>query len=495
MRERYHNNAKQYFTDGSMQSLIPMKTAIPRLVTAALKGGAGKTLITVGIIAALKRCGARVGAFKKGPDYIDAGWLGLAAREPCHNLDTYLFKQDVVTSSFIRRSAGKQISIVEGNRGLFDGVNTEGSYSTAEMAKLLQAPVILIVDATKMTRTAAALVLGCRLLDRDLDIAAVILNRVAGDRHERVLRQAIEEFASVPVIGSVRKLALRNLPQRHLGLLPLYEHPGALQFIDDAADLVEKCVDLDSLMLLAERAEPLDSFSTSRVEHVASKRGASRVRIGIVRDSAFQFYYPENLEALSDEGAELVEVSALTPEPLPELDALYIGGGFPETHAQALADNGVFKQSLLSEVQRGLPVYAECGGLMYLSRNLVIDGKCYPMAGVFPMDTVLERKPRGLGYSRVEVMNPNPFYPQGTVLTGHEFHYSSVRGLTDPHESCAFKVLRGHGMDGSRDGVCFLNALGTYVHIHALGEPLWATGIVNMAVGYRSTRRDRVAVM
>jgi cobyrinic acid a,c-diamide synthase len=478
-----------------MQSFIPLRTDVPRLVTAAHKGGAGKTLITVGLVAALKRRGVCVGAFKKGPDYIDAGWLGLAAGEPCHNLDTYLFKQDVVTTSFIKRSAEKQISIVEGNRGLFDGVNTEGSYSTAEMAKLLKAPVVLIVDATKMTRTAAALVLGCRLLDKDLDIAGVILNRVAGDRHERILRQAIEESASVPVIGSVRKLALRNLPQRHLGLLPLYEHPGALQFIDDAADLVEKCVDLDGLMLLAKSAEPLELSCTSCAEPLGRERAESLIRIGIVRDSAFQFYYPENLEALSDEGAELVEISALVQEPLPNLDALYIGGGFPETHAQPLADNEIFKQSLLNEVRRGLPVYAECGGLMYLSRNLVIDGKSYPMAGVFPMDAVLERKPRGLGYSRVEVMNPNPFYPRGTVLTGHEFHYSSVRGLTDPDELCAFKVLRGHGIDGSRDGVCFLNALGTYVHIHALGEPLWASGIVNMAVGYRSTRGDRVAVM
>lgn len=478
-----------------MQSRSFVKLPTPRVITAALSGGAGKTLTTVGLIAALRRRGMLVGAFKKGPDYIDAGWLGLAAQEACYNLDTYLFPQEVVRRSFLRRSLGKDISIVEGNRGLFDGVNTEGSYSTAELAKLLKAPVVLIVDATKMTRTSAALVLGCREFDKDLDIAAVILNRVAGQRHERILRDSIEAATSVPVIGSVRKLALRNFPQRHLGLLPLHEHPGALQFIDDAANMVEESVDVDGLIAVAQRAEAFEPSQAYFVDRGGPRVMTPAVRIGIVRDSAFQFYYPENLEALSEAGAELVEVSALEQEPLPQLDALYIGGGFPETHADRLAGNQVFKRSLLDEVMTGLPVYAECGGLMYLSRNLLIDGNSYPMVGVFPTDTILERRPQGLGYIRVEVTGANPFYPCGTELTGHEFHYSSVPGLHRSPVSCVLRVLRGHGIDGSRDGLCHLNAFGTYVHVHALGEPLWAKGIMNAAMEHHSTRRNRVAVM
>lgn len=479
----------------SKQSIIPMQSVIPRIVTAALRGGAGKTLITVGIIAALKRRGMCVGAFKKGPDYIDAGWLGLAAQEPCYNLDTYLFEQEVARASFLRRSAGKQISVVEGNRGLFDGVDSEGSYSTAELAKLLRAPVVLIVDATKMTRTAAALVLGCRELDKDLDIAAVILNRVAGPRHDRVLREAIEKAVSVPVIGSVRKLALRNFPQRHLGLLPLHEHPGARQFIHDAADVVEASIDMDGLVTLASRAESMEPPDAHRLTEPRPNTVMHPVRIGIVKDSAFQFYYPENLEALQDAGAELVEVSALVREPLPEVDALYIGGGFPETHAEQLADNDVFKRSILAEARKGLPIYAECGGLMYLSRNLRIDEKTYPMVGVFPMDTALERKPQGLGYIRVEVTGPNPFYQRGAVLSGHEFHYSSAHEMDTRATACAFNVLRGHGIDGSRDGVSFMNALGTYVHLHALGEPRWADGMLRSALEFRSTRKNRAAAM
>jgi cobyrinic acid a,c-diamide synthase len=207
----------------------------------------------------------------------------------------------------------------------------------------------------------------------------------------------------------------------------------------------------------------------------------------VLRDSAFQFYYPENLEAFSRNGAQLVELSALAQQTLPELDGLYIGGGFPETHAERLAENNIFKESLQSAVQKGLPVYAECGGLMYLSRSLRIDQKIYPMVGVFPVDTVLERKPQGHGYIRVEVSGPNPFYPVGSMLTGHEFHYSYVTGVDDPAATYAFRILRGHGMDGSHDGICIYNALGTYVHVHALGEPLWIEGILKRAREYRST--------
>jgi cobyrinic acid a,c-diamide synthase len=433
-----------------------------------------------------------VAVFKKGPDYIDAGWLGLAAGSPCYNLDTYLFDATVVRSSFAQRSLGKDISVVEGNRGIFDGVDSAGSYSTAELAKLLRSPSILIVDATKVTRTAAALVLGCRSLDPHVNLAGVILNRVAGLRHEQVLRTSIEQAAGVPVIGSVRKLAWKRFPQRHLGLLPSYEHPGALEFLDQAAEVVEQSIDLERTVSIANQAQRLEPVSARPLLRLSPKRFRSRVRIGIVRDSAFQFYYPENLEALVAGGAQLVEVSALASVELPELDALYIGGGFPETHAERLAANSVFRRSLRNAVEAGLPVYAECGGLMYLSRNLCMNEHVYPMVGVFPMDTVMEKRPQGLGYIRVEVAGPNPFYPQGAVITGHEFHYSSFHCAEASDASFAFRVLRGHGIDGQRDGICYRNALGTYVHVHALGEPLWAEAMVRKALEFGSLRREAV---
>jgi cobyrinic acid a,c-diamide synthase len=462
------------------------KTSIPRLVIAALRGGAGKTLLSVGLVAALRSRGFAVSAFKKGPDYIDAGWLGMAAGGDCYNLDSFLCDNETVKTSFANRSEAKDIAIVEGNRGLFDGVDAAGNYSTAELAKLLNAPVILIVDATKMTRTAAALVLGCRMLDPGMDLRGVILNRVGGARHERVLKEAIETATCIPVIGSVSKLPLENFPQRHLGLLPLHEHPRAAEFLDEAAEIISRSVDLDRLLEAARTAGDL-YFARPSIE---AEPRSQNLSVGVLKDSAFQFYYPENLEALKARGADLVFVSALSDSPLPELDALYIGGGFPETHAERLAENSVFKESLLKAAEQGLPIYAECGGLMYLSKNLRIDENLYPMVGVFPLETVLERRPQGHGYIEVEIAGSNPFYPDGTKLKGHEFHYSYVTGLDNPGASYVFRVVRGHGMNGSRDGICVGNALGTYVHVHALGEPLWAEGIRQSALNYRRARSE-----
>lgn len=461
---------------------------IPRIVVAALKGGAGKTFLTVGLIAALRKRGLSLAVFKKGPDYIDAGWLGLAAGGESHNLDAYLFDKPILAAAFNRASCGKDLAVVEGNRGLFDGVDAAGSYSTAELAKMLKAPVILILDATKVTRTAAAMVLGCCHLDREVDIKGIILNRVAGGRHESVLRDSIEEATSIPVIGSVKKLSSDMFPQRHLGLVTSQEHPRSLEFIEEAAETVKRSVDLDRFTDIAEQAGTHNVGPLPEILEPRDRADVSGVRVGIMKDSAFQFYYPENLEALQRGGGRLVEVSGLTDPELPELDALYIGGGFPETHAARLANNVRFKESLRESVQNGLPVYAECGGLMYLSRSLRIDDRIYPMVGIFPVDSVLERAPQGHGYLRVEVSEPNPFYPEGAVITGHEFHYSHVTLPERSDASYAFRVIRGHGMDGTRDGMFRWNVLGTYLHVHALGQPLWAQGILACAARYREQR-------
>jgi cobyrinic acid a,c-diamide synthase len=471
-----------------MQHSMAETRQIPRIVIAAQKGGAGKTVLSVGLVAALRAQGLSIAAFKKGPDYIDAGWLGLAAGRDCFNLDSYLFDTEIVRASFLKRSSGSDLAVIEGNRGVFDGVDSAGSFSTAELAKLLNAPVILVVDATKMTRTAAALVLGCRALDPDLNVRGVILNRVAGERHERILRESIEGASSIPVIGSVRKLPLERFPQRHLGLLPWHEHPEALAFVEEAAHIVSDSIDLERLLEVARRASELDSQTGTDLFPVPKARTPSGLRIGVLKDSAFQFYYPENLETLRMRGAPIVEVSALESDELPDVDGLYIGGGFPETHAERLAQNHRFRESVYAAVERGLPVYAECGGLMYLSRNLVIDNRDFPMAGVLPVQTVLRRKPQGHGYMRAEVTGPNPFYPRGTVLTGHEFHYSMITGVEQSLSSCAFRIIRGHGIDGKRDGMCVRNVLATYLHVHALGAPQWADGILRKAAEFRSQR-------
>ena len=464
---------------------------IPRIVTAALKGGAGKTLISIGIIAALRNRGYRVAAFKKGPDYIDAAWLGLAAGGRCFNLDRYLFDVSVIRSSFEINTMGRQVAVVEGNRGLFDGVDARGTYSTADLARILDAPVLLIIDATKVTRTASAMVLGCRLMESGLCIGGVILNRVAGARHRKILTEAIEKDAAIPVIGSLEKLAWANLPQRHLGVLPLYEHPDSLQFLREVSHMIEQSIDLDSLMTMARSAPQLQSSHCSHRSFLTSCVSPERLKIGVIRDSAFQFYYPENLDALRSQGAHLIEISSLKPAELPDVHALYIGGGFPETHALQLARNDTFKTSLRKAVEEGLPVYAECGGLMYLCESLRMDDETYPMANIIAFHATLHRKPQGLGYVTVQVAEPNPFYAVNTILTGHEFHYSSISPSDNQHGRYAFRVVRGHGIDGKNDGIVYRNVLATYVHVHAAGEPKWATGLMEAAYRFLLGRDHR----
>lgn len=461
----------------------------PRFMVAALRGGAGKTLLTLGITAALRDRGLSIATFKKGPDYIDAGWLGKAAQSKCHNLDSYLFDAITIKSSFCVGSSGSNMAIIEGNRGLYDGVNASGEYSSAELAKLLDCPVVLVVDASKMTRTAAALVLGCKLLDPSILIKAVILNKVSGARHEKTLRQSIEDYCSIPVIGCVHKLSLDNFPQRHLGLLPLFEHGSANDLIVQSARVAEQSVDLDRLVEIASSASPFACEDLIGNEGIVNPTHAD-LKIGVLRDSAFQFYYPENLDALQATGARLIEITALDAKPFPGVDALYIGGGFPETHAERLANNTIFKKSLHEAVESGLPVYAECGGLMYLARELTIDHATFPMVGVFDVSAVLERTPQGHGYMTVEVTTANPFFPLGSVLTGHEFHYSYICSSKPDQNLYAFKVLRGHGINGSNDGIFRNNALGTYLHLHALGTREWAPNVLKLAARYNKARKS-----
>ncbi len=459
----------------------------PRLMIAALKGGAGKTLVTLGIVSALRKRGIKVSVFKKGPDYIDANWLGFAAGVPCYNLDSYLMDNSVILQSFIRRSQGSDIAIIEGARGLFDGVDSSGAYSTSELAKSLKAPTLLIVEGSKLSGTAAALVKGCQVMDPALLLEGVILNRVAGIRHENIMRSSISGACGIPTVGSLPKQALKNFPQRHLGLLPLEEHPASAALIDQVESVISTCLDIDSIIGIAEKAPDLEVTIPSAPPQ-KNKRSSAQVTIGYLRDAAFQFYYEDNLEALMERGIKLVGISALEDAHLPDIDGLYIGGGFPETNAAGLAANRSFRNSLLKAINHGLPVYAECGGLMYLSANLAIDGNEFPMVGAFPIRTVLERKPQGLGYIEVEVINKNPFYPVGSKIKGHEFHYSSVvveSGVTPVY---AFRVMRGYGMDGTHDGICVGNAMGSYLHAHALGIPMWAEAIVNKASEYRSLR-------
>ena len=451
---------------------------MPRLLIAGMSGGSGKTLVSLALLLALRRAGFQGRAFKKGPDYIDAAWLGWAASHQARNLDTYLMGQDVVRSSFTRNAITDGINLIEGNRGVFDGFDAAGRHSSAVLSHCLAAPVVLVLNAAKVTRTAAAFVAGCQALDPELRIRGIILNNVSGQRHEKVLRAAIESTCEVPVVGVVRRAAVNPLPERYFGLVPPEEHTATKQIQEDLLKLAEG-LDLDAILSIARSASPM-APSPPEISTPAAKD----IKVGYLRDSAFSFYYPENLEQLEQAGAELIPISSLQSSALPEnLHALYIGGGFPEKHAEVLSSNRSFLQSIQQAALRGLPIYAECGGLILLARTLRWNGRTYPMAGVFPFDVEGFETPQGHGYSELCIDRPNPFFSVGLVLHGHEFHYSRISRQNEAVQTAA-SVVRGEGCFEKRDLVITQNVLAGYTHLHALATPEWAQGFLDAARGF-----------
>ena len=442
-----------------------------------------------------------VAPFKKGPDFIDAGWLAMAAKHPCHNLDTFMQPPEKTRLSFSTYTNTADMAVIEGNRGLYDGLDVQGTTSTAELAKLLQVPVILVVDCTKSTRTVAAMVMGCLWLDPDVPIAGIVLNRLAGKRHEAIVRDAVQTYCHLPVVGTLPKIKDNAFPERHMGLVPTPEHTWAQTSIDQAQKVAEQYVDIETILTMAAQKEE-DRDSAMPPSQPGEKKQAAplfeqndiaaphRPRIGVIQDSAFQFYYPENMEALQMAGANLIPINALEDAELPLIDGLYIGGGFPETHAEALANNDTFRKNLLQRAQEGLPIYAECGGLMYLGESLVYREKTYPMVGALPVVFGFSKRPQGHGYSIFQVVRSNPFFTIGTQVRGHEFHYSHVLEWSGKKDQLAFQMVRGGGLDGTMDGLCYKNTLATYTHLHALGTPSWAKAMVKAARAYRERNAD-----
>jgi cobyrinic acid a,c-diamide synthase len=477
--------------------------SVPGVVVAGLRGGSGKTIISLGITAAWKRMNIAVSPFKKGPDYIDAGWLSLAAGRPCYNLDTYLCDPAVVQQSFLTHSRSCDIALVEGNRGLYDGIDTDGSTSTAELAKLLNLPVVLVLDCTKSTRTMAALLLGCMHFDPQVRVAGVILNQVAGHRHRKKVAANIERFCHIPVLGAVPKLGSDDFPERHMGLVTSAEHGSSHKALAAVEKVAMDHIDLNALyrtiiddcktcgkhnLPVANHDLPDVYKAPAPAVSMPTKHHQSqdRVVIGVIRDSAFQFYYPDNLEALKNLGAHIVFISPLHQKTLPDVDALYMGGGFPETHAPQLAENTRFRDHLKHLSQNGLPIYAECGGLIFLGQSIFLKDKEYPMSGILPIWFGLSIKPQGHGYTRVHVKNKNPYYRTGEILNGHEFRYSKILKIDFQDHEMAFSMERGKGILDKKDGFFKNNTFGTYTHIHALGSVFWAPSLVANARAFKA---------
>lgn len=445
-----------------------------RMLISAAHKSSGKTMVSIGLCAAFKARGHLVQPFKKGPDYIDPMWLSLAAGRPCRNLDLYLMEDDDVVATYARHSSA--LDLVEGNKGLYDGLSLDGSNSNAALAKLLDLPVFLVIDARGMTRGIAPLILGYQAFDKDIQIAGVILNKLGGSRHEAKLREVIEHYTDVPVVGAIQYDERLSIIERHLGLMPSNESIAAAAKINQIGEAIAEQVDLDRILALSQK-KPVKTPLTATITPLPMSEG---VRIGIARDRAFGFYYADDLDALEAAGATLVPFDALSDAHLPDVDALYIGGGFPEACAIELEANTVLRAEIRQAIADGMPAYAECGGLMYLSRSITYEGRTYEMVGAIPGDVVMHAKPVGRGYVHLKEDEAHPWpRPSITVNTikAHEFHYSSLENLP-PGMKYAYHVERGCGITGKQDGLIINNLLASYTHLRTIGSCYWATRFV-----------------
>ena len=440
---------------------MPPTPTYPTIVIAGVRSGVGKTTIATGIMGALTRRGYAVQPFKAGPDYIDPSYHKIACGVPSRNLDTWLLPHATVLELFQRAASHRQISVIEGVMGVFDGhssLSEEGS--TAELAKLLGAPVILIADAAKVARSVAAEVLGYQKFDPGLRIVGVILNGVGGPRHLDFCKPQVEATTGLPVLGYIPRKEIFEQPERHLGLIPTVEGTVPRQWYDAVISQVEETIDVDQIIRLAESARTLPVASQVYPEEPKP----ARATIGVAQDKAFNFYYQDSLDLLEAWGAELVPFSPLEDHSLPEgVGGLYLGGGFPELFAAELAENVPMHDAIQAAVERGVPVYAECGGLMYLGRSLSdLDGTTHPMVGLIPAVSAMSQTRLTLGYREVESCSDSPVLKMGQRIRGHEFHWSTLERPPGPDES-VYKVVNQQGRpDGFRAG----SVWASYIHIH-----------------------------
>ena len=505
-----------------------------RIYISAGHKSSGKTTLSIGLCAALSQQGKRVQPFKKGPDYIDPLWLSKASsinnQRQCYNLDFNTQTTDEILDTLSRYESVSDISLIEGNKGLYDGVALDGSDSNAAMAKLTKTPVILVIDARGVTRGVAPLLLGYQAFDTDINIAGVIYNFCGGARHEQKLRAVTEQYTDIPVFGMLRKSLSMDLAERHLGLMPSNECKDAKQKISEIAQFVTGSVDLskvidssnelentqtnDSDIPLSHRfKKPSQSLRVSRISNtVKNPRDITdshkKVRIGICEDAAFGFYYADDKQALIEAGAELVSIDTLHDAALPkDLDGLFIGGGFPETQMKSFEANHSMRNSIHLAIESGLPTYAECGGLMYLSQSIQWKGQTAEMVGIIPCVAKMNRKPQGRGYVRLKETSAMPWdnipkmHSQSSEMNddiyAHEFHYSSLclqqgsprqspitntqkdTGLLHAKGKFAYKVERGVGITGEYDGWVYKNLVATYSHLRHTKNNPWATRFVS----------------
>ena len=448
---------------------------MPRFLVSAAHKSSGKTVVSTGLAAALSARGHTVQTFKKGPDYIDPMWLGTASGRACYNLDFNTMGGDEICDLFAAKTAGSDLAMIEANKGLFDGVATDGGDSNAALARLLKTPVVLVVDTQGMTRGIAPLLLGYQAFGDGLVFAGVILNKTGGSRHERKLVAAIETYTDIPVLGAIRKTDELDIGERHLGLTTPAETRGLKGRIEAVGRIIANSVDVAKIASFG-AAQPV--FPTPAAPAV--KGGKQRLLVGVARDAAFGFYYPDDLEAFAREGADLVPFDTLNDSALPDVDAVFIGGGFPETQMHALAANVSMRKSIKQAIKGGMPAYAECGGLMYLCRSLHWRGERAGMVGAITADAVMHARPQGRGYVRFSTTTDHLWSGEGQIQNAHEFHYASIDNLEAGHVF-ARKMARGAGISGTGDGIVMHNLIAGFCHLRNSRTNPWVARFVAFA--------------
>ncbi|MBJ7534245.1 hydrogenobyrinic acid a,c-diamide synthase (glutamine-hydrolyzing) [Rhodomicrobium vannielii ATCC 17100] len=451
-----------------------------RVLIAAAHKSSGKTTLSVGLAAALAARGLKVQTFKKGPDYIDPMWLSHASGRPCYNLDFNTHSTAEILSSAAARESAADIALIETNKGLHDGVDLEGKDSGAALAKLLAAPVILVIDALGMTRGIAPLVLGYQAFDRETNIAGIIINKIGTARQQDKICQALERYTDIPVLGAVPRDKGFSITERHLGLMTPSETPELRGIIARLRTAVEGGVDVNRLLAIGRAAPPLPGcFPASR-----SRTAGRPLRIAIARDSAFGFYYADDLEAFEREDARLCFFDTLSDNRLPDADGLFIGGGFPETQGAGLEANGELRADIARRIRAGLPTYAECGGMMYLARSIRWKGVSHEMVGVIPADAVMYDRPQGRGLVILHETREALWTPPGASpcanIPGHEFHYAALENMSSG-QRFAYRVARGEGIGGGRDGIVIGNLLASFSHLRSSPSNPWVKRFVAFA--------------
>ncbi len=460
--------------------LIVMMSTVPRLVIAGTQSGVGKTTIVAGLLAAFRARKLKVQSYKIGPDYIDPGYHQQAGGKPAYNLDSWLMPEERIANLLAMTAEGQDLALIEGVMGLYDG-GKNGISSTAEIAKRLHAPVVLVLDVKSAGESAAAVACGFKDYDPDVNFAGVILNRVGSHSHRQMVEEALQR-RNIPVFGAVYRDVAIQLPERHLGLTPVSEHDSKDIMVRLQAK-IEAEIDVSALMTLGQSAPSLEV-----VQPVYPALHGAPVRIAVAQDEAFSFYYPDSLAVLAGQGAELVSFSPLHDEKLPEkIDGLLLGGGFPEMFLAELADNERLRKEIGTAAQKGMPLYAECGGLMYLCREIAdFTGQSYPMCNVVPARSEMRQKLQTVGYVEATALSDSVLSRQGDILRGHEFHFSEM--IPDAEFNWAFSFAKLRTGAVYCGGFCQGNVLASYLHLHFAGNEMAARRFVEKCRAYQSQR-------